>query len=56
MMPFLAPISTVMLHNVILPAMLMLRMVEPVNSVALYVAPSAPTLPIMDRIRSFGVT
>ncbi len=56
MMPFLAPISTAMLHSVILPAMLMLRIVWPVNSALLYIAPSTPNLPIMAKIRSLGVT
>ena len=55
-MPFLAPISTAMLHNVILPAMLMASIVDPVSSAARYMAPSTPNVPMIFRIKSLGVT
>ena len=54
--PALPPPSIVMLQTVILPSMVISSNALPLNSIACPVPPSTPILPIIESIRSLGVT
>ena len=54
--PALAPASTAMFDSVSRPAMSIPSMAGPPNSSALYVAPSAPSDPMMVSMRSLAAT